>query len=175
MIQAGSGTKCEKGIRYLGSHYQLPPEISDLFGSSDVYITACMCLCLYPPPECTIDRHFVFYVPASITEPPLSPALLVAASNSTCKPQKVTPDYALFKIPMDGCGTRRVVRFNECKIFNFEQRFIQLLECWEKNLIIEIIRKVCSKSSCIPNSQYLFILQRKIHFSTCSNRCWGKL
>ncbi|KAG7238422.1 hypothetical protein INR49_030929 [Caranx melampygus] len=64
--------------------------------------------CYYPMDECTIDRHFVFSVPASLTEPPLSPALLVAASNSTCKPQRVTSDYALFKIPMDGCGARRV-------------------------------------------------------------------
>lgn len=30
VIQAGSETEYEKGIRYLGSHYQLPPEISDL-------------------------------------------------------------------------------------------------------------------------------------------------
>ncbi|XP_044045979.1 uncharacterized protein LOC122873393 [Siniperca chuatsi] len=65
--------------------------------------------CYYPMNECTIDRHFVFSVPASLTEPPLSPALLVAAGNSTCKPQRVTSDYALFKIPMDGCGTRRVM------------------------------------------------------------------
>ncbi|KAG7487129.1 hypothetical protein JOB18_047067 [Solea senegalensis] len=65
--------------------------------------------CYYPMDECTIDHHFVFSVPASITEPPLSPALLVAAGNSTCKPQRVTSDYALFKIPMDGCGARRVV------------------------------------------------------------------
>ncbi|GLD66377.1 uncharacterized protein AKAME5_001777300 [Lates japonicus] len=64
--------------------------------------------CYYPMDECTIDRHFVFSVPASLTEPPLSPALLVTASNSTCTPQRVTPDYALFKIPMDGCGARRV-------------------------------------------------------------------
>uniref|UniRef100_A0A3Q1B6T2 ZP domain-containing protein n=1 Tax=Amphiprion ocellaris TaxID=80972 RepID=A0A3Q1B6T2_AMPOC len=65
--------------------------------------------CYYPMDECTIDRHFVFSVPAALTEPPLSPAMLVAASNSTCKPERVTSDYALFKIPMDGCGTRRVV------------------------------------------------------------------
>uniref|UniRef100_A0A3Q1EIR9 Zmp:0000001145 n=1 Tax=Acanthochromis polyacanthus TaxID=80966 RepID=A0A3Q1EIR9_9TELE len=58
---------------------------------------------------CTIDRHFVFSVPAALTEPPLSPTMLVAASNSTCKPERVTSNYALFKIPMDGCGTRRVV------------------------------------------------------------------
>ncbi|XP_078021007.1 uncharacterized protein LOC117255135 isoform X1 [Epinephelus lanceolatus] len=64
--------------------------------------------CYYPMDECTIDRHFVFSVPASLTDPPLNPALLVAASNSTCTPQRVTSDYALFKIPMDGCGTRRL-------------------------------------------------------------------
>ncbi|XP_031727888.1 uncharacterized protein LOC116396968 [Anarrhichthys ocellatus] len=64
--------------------------------------------CYYPMDECTIDRHFVFSVPASLTKPSLSPALLVVAGNSTCKPQRVTSDYALFKIPMDGCGTRRV-------------------------------------------------------------------
>ncbi|XP_027138282.1 zona pellucida sperm-binding protein 4 [Larimichthys crocea] len=65
--------------------------------------------CYYHMDECTIDRHFVFSVPASLTEPPLSPAQLVAADNSTCKPQRVTSDYALFKIPMDGCGARRVM------------------------------------------------------------------
>ncbi|XP_054635313.1 uncharacterized protein LOC129182802 isoform X2 [Dunckerocampus dactyliophorus] len=58
--------------------------------------------------ECTIDRHFVFSVPASLTEPPLSPSLLVVANNSTCKPVKATSEYALFKLPMDGCGARRM-------------------------------------------------------------------
>ncbi|CAB1439904.1 unnamed protein product [Pleuronectes platessa] len=65
--------------------------------------------CYYPMDECTIDHHFVFSVPASITEPPLSLAQLVAGSNSTCRPQRVTSEYALFKIPMDSCGARRVV------------------------------------------------------------------
>ncbi|XP_045904326.1 uncharacterized protein LOC123970359 [Micropterus dolomieu] len=65
--------------------------------------------CYYPMDECTVDRHFVFSVPASLTDPSLSPAMLVSAGNSTCKPWRVTPDYALFKIPMDGCGTRRVM------------------------------------------------------------------
>ncbi|KAI3353275.1 hypothetical protein L3Q82_019813, partial [Scortum barcoo] len=65
--------------------------------------------CYYPMDECTVDRHFVFSVSASLTEPPLSPAMLVVAGDSTCKPERVTSDYALFKIPMDGCGTRRVM------------------------------------------------------------------
>ncbi|XP_005747120.1 uncharacterized protein LOC102213713 [Pundamilia nyererei] len=97
----------------------LPHEQRLPCGSSPLSQTQCLSMgccfnkhppaCYYPMDECTIDRHFVFSVPASITEPPLSPALLVAAGNFTCRPQKVTSDYALFKIPMDGCGTRRVM------------------------------------------------------------------
>lgn len=59
--------------------------------------------------ECTADGHFVFSIPASLTEPPLSPALLVAGGNSSCTPQRVVADFALFKIPLDGCGTRKYV------------------------------------------------------------------
>ncbi|KAJ3615109.1 hypothetical protein NHX12_018677 [Muraenolepis orangiensis] len=59
--------------------------------------------------ECTLDRNFVFTVPASLTNPPLSPALLVAPGNVSCKPRRVTPDFALFQIPMDGCGTHKMV------------------------------------------------------------------
>lgn len=138
MIQAGSDTECEKGIRYLGSHYQLPPEISDLLFIWPLH----NCVCVCPPPECTIDRHFVFSVPASLTDPPLSPALLVAAGDSTCKPQRVTTDYALFKIPMDGCGTRRVVSFNEWK------HFPQILESW--------VRTPCVRTVCLDCLDCLF-------------------
>ncbi|XP_075318456.1 uncharacterized protein LOC142378112 [Odontesthes bonariensis] len=97
----------------LHSEYRLP------CGSSSVSQTQCLSMgccfdkhppaCYYPMDECTIDRRMIFYVPASLTDPPLSPGLLVAANNSTCKPQKATSEYALFNIPMDGCGTRRVV------------------------------------------------------------------
>ncbi|KAM8842724.1 uncharacterized protein ACB058_014294 [Synchiropus picturatus] len=65
--------------------------------------------CYYPMDECTQDRHFVFSVPATLTDPPLVTALLVAAANFTCTPEVVTSEYAMFKIPMDGCGVRRVV------------------------------------------------------------------
>lgn len=38
MIQAGSDAAPKKGTRYLGSHYQSPPEISDLsLFSSDLF------------------------------------------------------------------------------------------------------------------------------------------
>ncbi|XP_047659250.1 uncharacterized protein LOC113648959 isoform X4 [Tachysurus fulvidraco] len=63
--------------------------------------------CYYPMDECTADRHFVFSVPASLTEPPLSPALLAAAGNRSCTPQRVVADTALFKIPLDDCGAHR--------------------------------------------------------------------
>uniref|UniRef100_A0A096LQ30 ZP domain-containing protein n=1 Tax=Poecilia formosa TaxID=48698 RepID=A0A096LQ30_POEFO len=103
----GSPSECN-----LHSEYRLP------CGSSSISETQCLSMgccfnkhppaCYYPMDECTIDRHMIFSVPASLTDPPLSTALLAAASNSTCRPQRVTPEYALFKIPMDGCGTRRV-------------------------------------------------------------------
>ncbi|XP_060754273.1 zona pellucida sperm-binding protein 4 [Neoarius graeffei] len=64
-------------------------------------------ICYYPMDECTADGHFVFSIPASLTDPPLSPDLLVAAGNSSCTPQKVVADLALFKIPLDGCGARK--------------------------------------------------------------------
>ncbi|XP_061731304.1 uncharacterized protein LOC133535440 [Nerophis ophidion] len=64
--------------------------------------------CYHAMDECTIDRHFVFSVPASLTEPPLSPGLLVVSNNSTCTPLRFTPQYALFKLPMDGCGARKM-------------------------------------------------------------------
>lgn len=67
-------------------------------------------LLFLPLAECTADGHFVFSIPASLTDPPLSPALLVAAGNSSCTPQKVVADLALFKIPLDGCGARKYVR-----------------------------------------------------------------
>ncbi|CAL8273489.1 unnamed protein product [Gadus morhua 'NCC'] len=65
--------------------------------------------CHYPMDECTLDHHFVFSVPASLTYPPLSPALLAAPGHPSCTPQRVTADYALFLIPMDSCGALRMV------------------------------------------------------------------
>lgn len=75
-------------------------------------------------PACTIDRHFVFSVPAAIVDPPLSPAMLLTFGNATCKPEKVTSEYALFKIPMDGCGAHKVVSCAEKKNYSInDQRF----------------------------------------------------
>ncbi|KAM7394154.1 hypothetical protein PAMP_020973 [Pampus punctatissimus] len=109
---------CPVSISMSGQECNLPSEQRLPCGHGSVSQPQCLSMgccfskhppaCHYPMDECTIDRHFVFSVPASLTEPPLSPALLVAAGDSTCKPQKVTSDYALFKIPMDGCGARRM-------------------------------------------------------------------
>ncbi|XP_016381504.1 uncharacterized protein LOC107718782 isoform X2 [Sinocyclocheilus rhinocerous] len=63
--------------------------------------------CYYPMDECTMDRHFVFSIHSSAADPPLSPASLVTAGDNPCTPQKVTADWALFKIPLDECGARR--------------------------------------------------------------------
>lgn len=117
------------------------------FCSFDLFIMVHVYLCLYLPPECTIDRHFVFSVPAFLTEPPLSPALLVAATNSTCKPQRVIADYALFKIPMDSCGARRVVRFNEWKGFVKFQTF-------QRDKMLEVL--VLTLYCLIPFMEYIF-------------------
>eukprot|EP00064_Thunnus_orientalis_P013122 superscaffoldBa00002096_g13159 len=104
---SGDGQECN-----LPSEQRLPCGLGSVSQPQCLSMGCCFSkhppACYYPMDECTLDRHFVFSVPASLTEPPLSPALLVAASNSTCKPQKVTSDYALFKIPMDGCGARRM-------------------------------------------------------------------
>ena len=79
-----------------------------------VYVTLRQSLCVFGckplfTPECTLDHHFVFTVPAALTDPPLSPALLAAPGHPACTPQRVTADYALFLIPMDGCGAHRMV------------------------------------------------------------------
>ncbi|TNN83556.1 Zona pellucida sperm-binding protein 4 [Liparis tanakae] len=108
VVIPGSGQECN-----LPSEQRLPCGPSSVSQPHCFSIGCCfdgqLPECYYPMDECTIDRHFVFSVSASLTEPPLTPGRLVVAGNSTCKPQRVTDDYALFKIPMDGCGTRREV------------------------------------------------------------------
>ncbi|KAM8880034.1 uncharacterized protein AB9W97_015071 [Spinachia spinachia] len=107
VVIPGSGQECN-----LPSEQRLPCGPGSVSHSQCLSMGCCSGnnapACYYPMDECTIDRHFVFSVPASLTKPPLSPDLLVVAGNSSCKPQRVTPEYALFNIPMDGCGTRRV-------------------------------------------------------------------
>ncbi|XP_066517329.1 uncharacterized protein [Hoplias malabaricus] len=63
--------------------------------------------CYYPMDQCTADRHFVFSVPSTLTDPPLSPAQLATAGNNSCTPQRVLAGTALFKIPLDSCGVHK--------------------------------------------------------------------
>ncbi|MBN3322246.1 ZP4 protein, partial [Atractosteus spatula] len=65
--------------------------------------------CYYPLEECTADRHFVFAVPRTISIPPVDPASLVIASNTSCSPVICTPELAIFKFPVTGCGTHAFV------------------------------------------------------------------
>ncbi|KAJ0050612.1 hypothetical protein NL108_005017, partial [Boleophthalmus pectinirostris] len=111
---------CPRGVAPVTSHQEcnLPHEQRLPCGPGSMSQPHCLSMgccfgeypptCYYPMDECTADRHFVFSVPASLMEPPLSLASLVAGGNASCTPQKVTSNYALFKIPMDACGARRM-------------------------------------------------------------------
>ncbi|MBN3314843.1 ZP4 protein, partial [Atractosteus spatula] len=65
--------------------------------------------CYYPLEECTADKHFVFAVYRTSSVPPVDPASLVVAGNQSCAPVICTPDFAIFKIPVTGCGTHAFV------------------------------------------------------------------
>ncbi|MBN3323886.1 ZP4 protein, partial [Atractosteus spatula] len=65
--------------------------------------------CYYPLEECTADKHFVFAVPRTISVPPVDPASLVIAGNTSCTPVICTPEFAIFKFPVTGCGTHAFV------------------------------------------------------------------
>nr|XP_057902156.1 uncharacterized protein LOC131100911 isoform X2 [Doryrhamphus excisus] len=116
--KTGAQFYCPVSNSLAGQECSLPSEQRLPCGQGPISQPSCLSMgccfsknppvCYYPIDECTIDRHFVFSVPASLTEPPLSPSLLVVANNSTCKPVKATSEYALFKLPMDGCGARRM-------------------------------------------------------------------
>ncbi|MBN3316554.1 ZP4 protein, partial [Atractosteus spatula] len=65
--------------------------------------------CYYPLEECTADKHFVFAVPRTISVPPVDPASLVIAGNTSCTPVICTSEFAIFKFPVTGCGTHAFV------------------------------------------------------------------
>ncbi|XP_058885592.1 uncharacterized protein LOC117407195 isoform X3 [Acipenser ruthenus] len=61
--------------------------------------------CYYPLDACTADGHFVFAVYRTSTKPEIDPGSLVIAGNHSCAPVICTPDFAIFKFPVTGCGT----------------------------------------------------------------------
>ncbi|XP_041958525.1 nascent polypeptide-associated complex subunit alpha, muscle-specific form isoform X2 [Alosa sapidissima] len=98
-----------------GPQCDVPSEIActpDPVSASQCHMLGCChCpatgACYYPMDECTEDGHFVFSVPSTIMSPPLNPAMLLAGGNASCPPWRATPKYALFKIPLDGCGAHK--------------------------------------------------------------------
>ncbi|XP_051782699.1 uncharacterized protein LOC114649909 [Erpetoichthys calabaricus] len=64
--------------------------------------------CFYPMDTCTSDGHFVFAVYRTSSKPDVDPGSLYV-SNHSCAPVICTPDFAIFKIPLTGCGTHRFV------------------------------------------------------------------
>ncbi|XP_058885587.1 zona pellucida sperm-binding protein 4-like [Acipenser ruthenus] len=61
--------------------------------------------CYYPLDACTADGHFVFAVYRTSTKPEIDPGSLVIVGNQSCAPVICTPDFAIFKFPVTGCGT----------------------------------------------------------------------
>ncbi|XP_058877793.1 uncharacterized protein LOC117405300 [Acipenser ruthenus] len=61
--------------------------------------------CYYPLDACTADGHFVFSIYRTSTKPEIDPGSLVIAGNRSCAPVICTPDFAIFKLPVTGCGT----------------------------------------------------------------------
>ncbi|XP_051782698.1 uncharacterized protein LOC114649910 [Erpetoichthys calabaricus] len=64
--------------------------------------------CFYPLDTCTADGHFVFAVYRTSSKPDVDPGSLYV-SNHSCAPVICTLDFAVFKIPLTGCGTHRFV------------------------------------------------------------------
>ncbi|XP_039598506.1 uncharacterized protein LOC120519696 [Polypterus senegalus] len=64
--------------------------------------------CFYPMDTCTSDGHFVFAVYRTSSKPDVDPGSLYVSDHS-CAPVICTPDFAVFKIPLTGCGAHRFV------------------------------------------------------------------
>ncbi|XP_041096402.1 uncharacterized protein LOC121308199 [Polyodon spathula] len=65
--------------------------------------------CFYPLEMCTADKHFVFAVYRKSFNTEINTASLAIAGDQSCLPVLCTPDYAIFKFPVTGCGTRTFV------------------------------------------------------------------
>ncbi|XP_066563750.1 uncharacterized protein LOC136751902 [Amia ocellicauda] len=62
--------------------------------------------CYHHMDECSRDGHMVFVVHSSLSSPPLDPRKLRVVGGSECPPPVCTPNLAIFKIPLSGCGMR---------------------------------------------------------------------
>lgn len=119
------------------------------------------------PPACTADRHFVFSVPASLTQPLLSPSLLSTPGNDTCKPTRVTSENALFKIPMDECGSHKVVRGNLCKK-KTTKKMLTLNWCAHAQIKkLRIVFSLDTQEHLLLSSVHAWFINPKVDFIIC--------
>ncbi|MGH0191554.1 UNVERIFIED_CONTAM: hypothetical protein FKN15_066043 [Acipenser sinensis] len=79
-------------------------------------LKACIGVSLSLSSVCTADEQFVFAVYRKSFNPEVNPASLVLAGDQSCLPVLCTPDYAIFKFPVTGCGTRTFV--SSCSSLN---------------------------------------------------------
>ncbi|XP_058856481.1 zona pellucida sperm-binding protein 4-like [Acipenser ruthenus] len=83
---------------------------------------------------CTADEQFVFAVYRKSFNPEVNPASLALAGDQSCLPVLCTPDYAIFKFPVTGCGTRTFV-VGETRVYLAEVQSLIQRRQWTYGLI----------------------------------------
>ncbi|MGH0177711.1 UNVERIFIED_CONTAM: hypothetical protein FKN15_076045, partial [Acipenser sinensis] len=96
-------TACD--VKMLNNFYILRVLYTTLTGERGDIQAKCPVPGLVPREACTADGHFVFSVDRTSTKPEIDPGSLVIAGNRSCAPVICTPDFAIFKFPVTGCGT----------------------------------------------------------------------
>ncbi|XP_058852668.1 uncharacterized protein LOC131699596 [Acipenser ruthenus] len=90
--------------------------------------------CFYPLEMCTADEQFVFAVYRKSFNPEVNPASLALAGDQSCLPVLCTPDYAIFKFPVTGCGTRTFV-VGETRVYLAEVQSLIQRRQWTYGLV----------------------------------------
>ncbi|XP_058852656.1 zona pellucida sperm-binding protein 4-like [Acipenser ruthenus] len=83
---------------------------------------------------CTADEQFVFAVYRKSFNPEVNPASLALAGDQSCLPVLCTPDYAIFKFPVTGCGTRTFV-VGETRVYLAEVQSLIQRRQWTYGLV----------------------------------------
>ncbi|MGH0188921.1 UNVERIFIED_CONTAM: hypothetical protein FKN15_032134, partial [Acipenser sinensis] len=96
-------TACD--VKMLNNFYILRVLYTTLTGERGDIQAKCPVPGLVPHEACTADGHFVFAVYRTSTKPEIDPGSVVIAGNRSCAPVICTPDFAIFKFPVTGCGT----------------------------------------------------------------------
>ncbi|MGH0163532.1 UNVERIFIED_CONTAM: hypothetical protein FKN15_045369 [Acipenser sinensis] len=92
-------------VKILNNFYILRVLYTTLTGQHGDIHAKCPVPGLVPREACTADGHFVFVVYRTSTKPEIDPGSLVIAGKQSCAPVICTPDFAIFKFPVTGCGT----------------------------------------------------------------------